>query len=63
MICINEADHINSVRLMLEKLRKYLLYINLKKYKFHQDQVQFLDYVVSLQGICIEDEQIKAVCD
>ena len=39
----------------------FLLYPNLKKCRFHQVEVRFLGYVVSLKGICMEDKQIEAV--
>ena len=53
--------HVAAVRWVLEQLRKFLLYANLKKCRFHQDEVRFLGYVVSLKGIRMEDKQIKAV--
>ena len=40
---------------------KFLLYANLKKCRFHQEEVWFLSYIVSLQSICMEDKTIKAV--
>ena len=46
---------------MLEQLWNFLLFANLKKYRFHQEEVQFLGYVVSSKGIRIEDERIEAV--
>lgn len=36
-------------------------YANPKKYRFHQEEVRFLGYVVSSRGICMKDERIKAV--
>ena len=53
--------HVEVVQWVLNYLRKNKLYANLKKCQFHQDEVCFLGYVVSAQGIMIEDEQIKAV--
>lgn len=37
------------------------LFAKLKKYHFYQDEVRFLDYVVSVQGLWMEDERIEAV--
>ena len=45
----------------LEQLRKFSLYTNLKKYRFHQDKVRFLGYVVFSKDIRIEDERIEVV--
>ncbi len=55
--------HIEAVRWVLEQLQKYGLYANLKKYRFHEDEVRFLGFVVSAQGIRIEEERIEAVRD
>ena len=54
-------DHIAAVRWVLRQLRKYLLYINLKKCRFHQEEVWFLGYVVSSKGIHMEEEKIETV--
>ena len=53
--------HVQAVRWVLDQLRKFSLYANLKKCRFHQEEVRFLGYIVSLQGICMEDERIKVV--
>ena len=45
----------------MDVLRRHGLFANLKKCRFHKDEVCFLGYVVSAQGVRIEDEQIKAV--
>ena len=41
--------HVIAVQCVLKKFRKFSLYANLKKYRFYQDKVQFLGYVVSLR--------------
>ena len=53
--------HVEAVRWVLEILRKNGLFANLKKCRFHKDEVRFLGYVVSSQGIRMEDEKIEAV--
>ena len=53
--------HVEAVRCILDELRKYSLFANLKKCRFHQDEVRFLRYVVSSKGISMEAEQIKVV--
>ena len=45
--------HVEGVRWVLDVLRKYGLYANLKKCQFHKDEVLFLGYVVSAQGVQI----------
>ena len=54
-------NHVQAVRWILNQLQKFSLYANLKKCWFHQEEIQFLGYIVSLRGICIEDKKIKAV--
>ena len=41
-------SHIQAVRWVLDQLRKFLLYANLKKCQFYQKEVRFLGYIVSL---------------
>ena len=53
--------HVLVVRWVLEQLRKFSLFANLKKCRFHQKEVRFLGYVVSSKGIRMEDERIEAV--
>ena len=50
-----------TVRWVLDFLRKNGLFANLKKCWFHKDEMQFLGYVVSSQDIRMEDERIKVV--
>ena len=53
--------HVNAVWWILEELRKNGLFANLKKCRFHKDEVHFLGYVVSAQGVKIEEERINVV--
>ncbi len=55
--------YVKAVWWVLEQLQKYLLYANLKKYQFYQEEVRFLGYIISHQGIQIEGKQIKALHD
>ncbi len=56
-------EHVQVVWWVLDQLRKHLLYANLEKCRFHQDEVRFLGYIISHQGIQMEEKRIKAVCD
>ena len=53
--------HMEAVWWVLDFLKKNGLFVNLKKCRFYKDEVRFLEYVVSSQGIRIEDERIEAV--
>ncbi len=46
---------------VLEQLQKYGLYANLKKCRFHKNEVRFLGFVISAQGIRMEEKRIEAV--
>ena len=53
--------YVEAVRWVLDQLRKYSLFANLKKCRFHQDEIRFLGYVVSSKGISMEAERIEVV--
>ena len=53
--------YIKVVQLVLDFLKKNSLFANLKKCRFHKNKVQFLGYVILIQGIRIEDKKIEAV--
>ena len=38
--------HIEAVRWVLDVLKRYRLFINLKKFQFHKDEICFLGYIV-----------------
>ena len=53
--------HVEAVWWVLGELQKHDLFANLKKCCFHQEEVCFLGYVVSSQGIRIEEEKINTI--
>ena len=55
--------YVETVRWVLDQLRKHYFFANLKKCRFHQDEVCFLGYMVSSKGINIEAEKIEVVKD
>ncbi len=56
-------EHVQADQWELDQLRMHSLYANLKKCRFHQDEVRFLGYILSHQGIQMEEQRIKAVRD
>ena len=48
--------YVETVRWVLDQIRQYFFFTNLKKCCFHQDEFCFLGYVVSSKGISIEVE-------
>lgn len=63
LISTNKSDYVDFVWWVLDKLQKYFLYTKLKKYQFHQEEMQFFGYMVSSQGTCMKNEWIKAICN
>ena len=53
--------HVEYVHWVLEQLWNHGLYSNLKKCRFHQDEVRFLGFVVSAQGIKMKEKRIEIV--
>ena len=53
--------HVEAVQLVLDLLQKNGLFANLKKCRFHQNEVRFLRYIVSAQRVQMKDERIEAV--
>ena len=57
----NLNDHLEHLTSVLSVLRKEKLYASLKKCTFCTDRVVFLGYVVSAQGISVDEEKVRAI--
>ncbi|XP_057489928.1 uncharacterized protein LOC130775935 [Actinidia eriantha] len=57
----NESDHYAYVRKLLTVLSVNKLYINLKKCSFLTDRLLFLGYVVSAEGIHVDEDKVRAI--
>jgi hypothetical protein len=49
------------VRIVLERLREYKLYINLKKYSFYITSIDFLGFIISVDRVLIEKSRVDAI--
>ena len=47
--------------MVLERLREYKLYINLKKYLFYITSINFLGFIVGINGVLIKKSQVDAI--
>jgi len=54
-------EHLVHLRQVLEALRRESLYANMDKYLFCMDHVVFLGFVVSSQGVQVDQEKVKAI--
>jgi len=57
----SEEDHVQHLHEVLTILFNKKLCGNLEKYDFFTPQVVFLAYVVSAQGIHVDESKIKAI--
>ncbi|GJV31020.1 RNA-directed DNA polymerase [Tanacetum coccineum] len=58
-----ETDHQSHLQQLFEVLDREKLYGNLEKCDFFASQVTFLGYLVSAQGIQVDDKKIQAIQD
>jgi len=54
-------EHLVHLRKVLEALRHESLYANMGKCVFYLDHVLFLGFVVSSQGVQVDQEKVKAI--
>jgi len=59
----NLTEHLDHLRNVLSVLRSEKLYANLKKCAFCMEKIVFLGYVVTTQGIEMDEEKVKAIRD
>ena len=57
----NMDDHIKLVRKVLDRVEQHDLAVSLKKSVFHQDEVEFLGYIVQTSGVTRRDRKVKSV--
>ena len=54
-------EHVEHLHCVLDVLIKETLYANLKKCSFCLEKVVFFGYVVSVKGIAVDEEKVKAI--
>ena len=54
-------EHVQDVRAVLKRLIENQLYAKLSKCEFHQTRISFLGYVISADGVLMDDSKVKAV--
>ncbi len=59
----NLADHRHHVAQVLQKLRQFRLYLKLEKCEFHRPTVQFLGYIIGMEGIQMDQGKVTAVAE
>ena len=56
-------EHTTHVRAVLERLRKYGLYVKLSKCEFSVEEVSFLGYRVGIAGVTMDPSRVAAIKD
>ncbi len=59
----NLDDHKHHVRLVLEKLQQWKLYAKLEKCFFHQQEIEFLGYIIGPNGIKMCPDKTSSIKD
>ena len=54
-------EHMNHLHCVLDVLRKEKLFANFRKCSFCMDKVVFLGFIVSAQGIEVDEENVRAI--
>ena len=57
----SRKEHTQHVRMVLERLRKHKLYVNLKKCEFDTTEVGFVGFIVRPDGVAMEPSRVDAV--
>jgi len=58
---VEKTDHINHVKQILERLRKFKLYASLKKCKFFIIKVNFLKFVIFTKNISMNSSRVNII--
>ena len=56
-----EKNHTGYVRLVLQKLRQYNLYVKLSKYVFDTEEIKFLRFIVSQFSISMDFAKLNTI--
>jgi hypothetical protein len=56
-------EHVKHVRKVLKKLLEYGLYASLEKCQFHVEEVEFLGFVVTPEGVSMEKDKVATIVD
>jgi len=58
---VKKIDHINHVKQIFEKLRKFKLYASLKKCEFFITKVNFLEFIIFTKSVLMNSSKINII--
>ena len=56
-----KEDYYTYIRIIIERLRKYKLYIKLSKYFFNINKVEFLGFIIGFIGVKPDPNKILTI--
>lgn len=54
-------EHVQQVRKVLKWLIQYQLFAKAEKCKFHQTSTSFLCYIISPEGVAMDDKKVTTI--
>ena len=54
-------EHAKHVRMVLERLRQFKLYVKLSKCQFSTQEVEFLGFIVNVDGVKMDPSRVQAI--
>jgi hypothetical protein len=58
-----ERDHVDHIRVILQRLHDHRLYAKFSKCEFWLDSVKFLGHTISSEGISVDPTKVQKVMD
>ena len=59
----NKEDHLQHLKIILDKLRKHQLYANLNKCRFLQESLVFVGSFISTKGVNMDSKKVRAILE
>ena len=59
----DKKEHVRLVREVLQRLKDNCLFAKLPKCEFHKEEIDFLGYRISSQGVKMDPGKVQAVVD
>ena len=59
----NPKEHNEHIQLILQKLEKYSLKVDLEKSEFDKEEVEFLGHIIGKNGICMDPKKVQAILE
>ncbi len=56
-------EHVRHVRAVLKRLLQHQLYVKAEKCEFHRTNTSFLGYIISQDGVSMDEKKVQAVLD